>query len=304
MPVTIEATAALLARVFPDADRISRPEYLRWLYESSPFGPVIEANIDDEEGRAGHYALVPIALTSSGAEWAGALSLNTAVDERARGGGVFVRLATAAIETAQGQGVGTIVGVANENSTPGFLRRLSFELISPLPATILVPLPGRRRRVRSMWADEGGFEPGGVAGGLDALLTAPARGLARAWTPETLRWRLASPGSRYALHRSEHALAVTAVDRSNRVPVAVLLKVFASAPPSAAERRAIVRAACRVHRAPLAIHVGLNDMVAFNGLTLPKRLRASPLNLIVRRLDEAASSDTVARFEFLDFDAY
>lgn len=303
--MTIDATAALLQRVFPDAARISQSRYLRWLYEDSPFGPAIEANLDDAEGRAGHYALVPLALTSDGEECAGALSLNTAVDERARGGGVFVRLATEAIEQAQRQGVRMVVGVANANSTPGFLRRLSFELVSPLPATVLLPLPGRSHPVRSIWAGEEAFAAGGVAAGeLEALLAPPARGLARLWTEETLRWRLASPGSRYALHRSEHTLAITTVDRSNRVPVAVLLKVFASAPPSAAECRAIVRAACRTHHAPLAVHVGLNDMVAFNGLALPKRLRSSPLNLIVRYLEDAPQRNAVSRFEFLDFDAY
>lgn len=302
--MSIEATADLLQRVFPDAQRVSQPRYLRWLYEDSPFGPAIEANLDDEQGRAGHYALVPLALTSDGADYAGALSLNTAVDERARGGGLFVRLASEAIEAAQRQGVGVVVGVANANSTPGFLRRLSFELAGPLPATVLLPLPGRRQRVRSAWAGDAAFVAGGVADELKALLAPPARGLARAWTPETLRWRLAAPGSRYALHRTEHALTVTTVDRSNRVPVAVLLKVFASAPPSAAERAAVVRAACRVHRAPLAIHVGLNEMVEFGGFELPERLRSSPLNLIVRYLDGAPPRSPVARFEFLDFDAY
>jgi hypothetical protein len=303
--VTIDATAALLERVFPDASRVSRPQYLRWLYEDSPFGAAIEANLDDDEGRAGHYALVPIALTNDGARCAGALSLNTAVDQRARGGGVFVRLATEAIEGAQRQGVQMVVGVANANSTPGFLRRLSFELLGPLPATVLLPLPGRRQPVRSMWAGEEAFAAGGVAaGGLDALLAPPARGLARAWTPETLRWRLASPGSRYALHRSEHMLVITTADPVKGIPVAVLLKAFASTPPSVSERRAIVRAACRVHRAPLAVHVGLNDMVAFQGLQLPKRLRSSPLNLIVRHLNDVLPRNTVTRFEFLDFDAY
>jgi GNAT superfamily N-acetyltransferase len=303
--VTIEATAALLARVFPDAERISQPRYLRWLYEDSPFGPAIEANVDDAQGRAGHYALVPLALTSDGVECAGALSLNTAIDERARGGGLFVRLATEAIEAAQRRGVSTIVGVANENSTPGFLRRLSFELVGPLPATVLLPLPGRSHPVRSMWAGEEAFAAGGVAAGdLDALLAPPARGLARAWTPETLRWRLAAPGSRYALHRSERMLAVTTADRSNGVPVAVVLKAFASAPPTAAERRAVVRAACRLHRAPLAVYAGLNEKVAFDGFALPGRLRSSPLNLIVRYLDRASPGGAVARFEFLDFDAY
>lgn len=302
--MTVEATAALLGRVFPDAPHLARPEYLRWLYEDSPFGPVIEANLDDAEGRAGHYALVPVALTADGGARPGALSLNTAVDERARGGGTFVRLAERAIASARERGVETIVGVANASSTPGFLRRLSFELAGPLPATVLVPLPGRGGAVRSEWAGAAAFAPGGAASGLEALLAPPARGLARAWTPEALRWRLASPGSRYALHRSERMLVISTADRSKGVPVAVLLKAFASEPPSAAECRAVVRAACRVHRAPLAVHVGLNDVVAFQGLELPRRLRSSPLNLIVRHLGEPPSECAVARFEFLDFDAY
>lgn len=303
--MTIDATAALLERVFPDATRISRPEYLRWLYEESPFGTAIEANLDDDEGRAGHYALVPLGLTADGESRAGALSLNTAVDERARGGGVFVKLAGEALDSARERGVGTVVGVANANSTPGFLKRLSFELAGPLPATVLLPLPGRGQGVRSMWAGEDAFAAGGVAGaGLEALLAPPARGLARAWTPEALRWRLAAPGSRYALHRSERMLVVSTADHSKPVPVAVLLKAFASAPPSAAERRAAVRAACRFHRAPLAIHAGLNDMVSFSGPRLPERLRSSPLNLIVRHLEEPPPSSAFARFEFLDFDAY
>jgi len=302
--MTIDATSALLRSTFPDAPRISRPEYLRWLYEESPFGPVIEANFDDEQGRAGHYAVVPIALVSDGAECAGALSLNTAVDERARGAGLFVRLAGEAIELAERRGVRMIVGVANANSTPGFVRRLSFEPVGPLPARVLLPSPGRPHRIRSAWAGEEAFAPGNVASDLDGLLAPPSSGLARAWTAEALRWRLVAPGSRYALHRSEHALLVSAADRSKAVPVAMLLKVFAAKPLDMAERGALVRAACRFHRAPLALHVGINELAGFRGLALPDRLRSSPLNLIVRRLGSAPPQTDIARFEFLDFDAY
>jgi GNAT superfamily N-acetyltransferase len=302
--MTIDATATLLERTFPDTPRISQPQYLRWLYEESPFGAVIEANLDDEQGRAGHYALVPVALSSDGSEVPGALSLNTAVDERARGGGVFVRLASDAIELAEQRGVRMVVGVANANSTPGFVRRLSFELLGPLPATVLLPAPGRPHRVRSAWTDAAAFAPGGIAADLDRLLAPPPNGLARSWTAEALRWRLAAPGSHYALHRSEHALMVSTADRSKPVPVAMLLKVFATEPLDATERAALVRAACRVQRAPLAVHVGVNEMVGFRGLPLPGRLRSSPLNLIVRRLEGAPPQSQIARFEFLDFDAY
>jgi GNAT superfamily N-acetyltransferase len=302
--MTIDATAALLRSTFPDATRISAPEYLRWLYEDSPFGPVVEANLDDEQGRAGHYAVVPIDLVSDGAGCKGALSLNTAVDERARGGGVFVRLATEAIEKAERQGVAMIVGVANANSTPGFVKRLGFDLVGPLPATMLVPPLWRRSGVRSTWADDAAFAAGGVAADLAPLMAPASRGLARAWTPETLRWRLAAPGSRYALHRSEHAFAVSTADRSKGVPVAMMLKVFAPERLGRAERGALVTAACRFHRAPLSLHVGINEIAGLRGPALPDRLRSSPLNLIVRRLEGAPPVTGVANFEFLDFDAY
>jgi GNAT superfamily N-acetyltransferase len=302
--VTVEATSALLEQVFPSSPRISRVPYLRWLYEDSPFGEVIQANLDDELGRAGHYAVVPIKLIADGSPQAGALSLNTAVHERARGGGVFVSLATDVIEQARKRGVEALIGVGNASSTPGFEHRLGFEVVTALPATVMVPTPGPTRGVRSAWSDPAAFEPGGLVAGAGGLLGQPAAGTVRAWDEQTLRWRLESPGSRYALHRLDDALVVTQADRRFGTPVAVLMKVFAAAPLSGATRRAIVRATCRLHRAPLALHAGLNDMVRFEGLPLPKRLRSSPLNLVYRRLDGEARPGPITRFEFLDFDAY
>jgi len=299
----VSPTAALLAEVFPGSD-ISRPVYLEWLYEQSPFGPVIETNLDDERGRAGHYALVPITLTRDGVDHSGALSLNTAVHDRARGGGVFVRLGSETIAEAGRRGIETVVGVANANSTPGFLRRLDFELLTPLPASVMLPTPGPRGAIESGWADAPAFERGGLAAGAEPLLAAPALGEGRRWTPETLRWRLSRPGARYALHRAENLLAVSCQDSRRGIRVAVLLKVFAASGLSAGARRALVRAACRFHRAPVALHVGLNDLVDFRGVALPERLRESPLNLIYRSLQAQKRPASIVRFEFLDFDAY
>lgn len=301
--MAVEETAALLDRVFPDT-RTSDVAYLRWLYEESPFGAVVEANHDDEAGRAGHYAIVPIALTVDGRLESGALSLNTAVHERARGKGLFVSLANRVLDQAREIGIEAVIGVANANSTPGFERRLGFEVVAPLPATVMAPTPGRARPVESAWSGPGAFAPGGIATQIGPLLRPPTTGIARAWTEETLRWRLASPGSRYALHRLDGALAISQVDARGGIPVAVVLKVFAGTPLDESARRAIVRAACRFHRAPLALHVGITDMVAFRGLPLPRRLRPSPLNLVYRRLDGGRRTAPIMRLELLDFDAY
>jgi hypothetical protein len=299
----IAPTAALLGEVFP-GKRPARTDYLQWLYHDSPFGEVVETNLDDERGRIGHYAVVPIALVADDVPELGALSLNTAVHERARGGGTFVRLASETFSKARERGITAVVGVANANSTPGFVRRLEFELIGPLPVNVLVPVPGSARGFQSRWATQAALSSEAIATELGPLLAAPARGRARAWTIETLRWRLAQPGARYALHRSDELLAVSCLDRRHGVRVAILLKVFAASPVPAPARRALVRAACRFHRAPLALHVGLNDLVDFRGIPLPERLRDSPLNLIYRSLGDEPRRGSIVRFEFLDFDAY
>jgi len=298
----IDQTSRLLAEVFPDSD-ISRLDYLDWLYLRSPFGRVIETNLDDEEGRAGHYALVPITMSDAGAGHRAALSLNTAVNERARGGGVFVRLASETIAAAAAQGIEEVVGVANANSTPGFVRRLEFELVGQLPATVMLPTPGSRAGIASGTADGAAFASGGLAAGAEGLLSPPPGGEGRLWDPQTLRWRLERPGARYALHRRADLLAVSTAERRGGVSVAVLLKVFAAMPLGPQAQRALIRAVCRHHRAPTALHVGLNELTGFRGVALPRRLRPSPLNLIRRNLT-AAERAPIVRFELLDFDAY
>jgi Acetyltransferase (GNAT) domain len=300
---TIEATAALLAEVFPET-RVSRPDYLTWLYEESPFGPAIEANLDDDLGRAGHYAVVPVAMTRDGTSFAGALSLNTAVHERARGGGTFVRLANETYAEAGSRGIGGVVGVGNANSTHGLVKRLGFEFVTALPATILFPVPGLSSGARSAWASGEAFGRDGVAENIEQLLSASPRGLSRLWTPETLRWRLGDPAARYALHRTSNALTVSCREERHGVRIAILLKIFATTELSGEARRAIVRAACRFHRAPVALHIGLNEIARFRGVTLPKRLRERPLNLTYRPLDGQACGSSITRFEFLDFDAF
>jgi len=118
------------------------------------------------------------------------------------------------------------------------------------------------------------------------------------------RWRLCAPGTRFALHRGPGMLMVSTSDVRRDVRVAVIAKVFVERTLDGAAAAALVRAACRTHRAPLALHLGINDGVSFRGLALPERLRPSPLNLIFRALDGTPRSAQPVRFEALDFDAY
>lgn len=297
-------TAALLAEVF-GAGPTTDVDYLDWLYRRSPFGPVIETNADDERGRAAHYAVVPAALTIDGVEHAGALSLNTAVHERARGGGMFTNLAQETFAAAAARGVTDIIGVANANSTPGFVRRLGFTLVGPLPVHVLVPRR-RARGVASRPIDADLIASATFADSAAARLPAPATGIARAWTAATFGWRLSCPDRAYAWHDDGDAAIVTTVTRTQGVPVALVLKVLSAGPVGTAAAQRLVTAACRHHRAPVALHAGVNPRFPLRGLALPDRLRPSPLNFIHRRLAayEPAVNATLGDFEFLDFDAY
>lgn len=294
---SLARTSTLLAEVFPGAHTSGLP-YLRWLYEESPFGPVLEANLDDAAGRSGHYAVVPMTIAIDGRPHAAALSLNTAVHERVRGTGVFTRLAEEAYAHAEQRGIEMILGVANANSTPGFVGRLGFDLLGPLPVTTWMTRPATP--VGWTTAAAGSAEADALIDAGAPLMAPPASGMARVWTPETLRWRLRAPGGRYLVHGGPDTLVVSTHVRRGPVRIAVVLAAFTATKGAG---RAVQRGVAAAHRTPLGVYAGINQAITFTGRPLPTRLRPSPLNLIRRLLREMPQAP-VARFEFLDFDAF
>ncbi len=302
----IQATGRLLDEVFPGS-KVGSADYLSWLYVDNPVGPVIQANLDDKAGRAGHYAVVPFALApgASGPPLHAALSLNTAVHERARGGGVFVSLAEETYAQAAEAGIAAVVGVANANSTPGFVRRLGFSLLASLPARVLAPTPGRREGVESVDADAAVRSDDRFWERLEPFLEPAPGGLSPAWDRASLAWRLSSPRGPYAVHLGPGGAAISTAARPGGVRVAVVLKLLPAGQGSPTAVRALIRAACRRHRAPAAVWAGLSDAPIPAGIALPARLKPSPLNLIFRRLGGAGvRTPRFGSFEFLDFDAY
>ena len=127
---------------------------------------------------------MPIELADGDQPFTGALSLNTAVHERARGGGVFTRLAEETYDKARVRGIRVVVGVANANSTPGFVKRLGFTSIGPLPVGG-APASSASRAVGAQCRRGGrrGERPRAAR----AAARSPAGGLARRWI--RTRWR-------------------------------------------------------------------------------------------------------------------
>lgn len=111
-------------------------KYINWLYNENPDGKVFGFNAFKDDRLIAHYATIPIKAEVFGSEECGLLSLNTATHPDHMGKGLFTTLANETYRAAQQAGYQFVVGVANSNSTPGFLKRLDFEHVCSLEAMI------------------------------------------------------------------------------------------------------------------------------------------------------------------------
>lgn len=265
----VRQEAALLAQVFDNPSRYT-DSYLRWQYYANPDGDIVGYDaIDRETGAlAAHYVVQPLRATVFGESRRGVLSLNTATHASHQGRGLFVRLAQMTYELAAAEGHSFVVGVANANSTPGFTRKLGFQLVSPLDAFIGIGHPVVRRQA------------------LDLEFS-------RVWSAEAREWRIERPGARYWI--------------SDGRPFAKAQQTLFKACLSSIDGWHGTDVA-RAPFTPLTVWLGLRPHCGWSGIRtpLPARLRPSPLNLIFRPLSDMPKALEPGRvaFEAIDFDAY
>lgn len=250
-------------------------EALRWLYADNPDGQVVGYDAWDDGELAAHYVCVPASLRVNGVSERGLLSLNTATHPRWQGQGLFTKLAAKTYEGAAAAGYGSVYGVANANSTPGFIRKLGFQLVAPLQAKVGV---GRL-----------GFDPQAASA---------AAQFQRVWSPEALRWRCANPVNPIAMRaRADGSRSFYATGPAPLVPAYAELPPGNGTPASGV----LAKAAC--------LYLGLAPATRGGPglyMDIPRRLRPSPLNLIFKDLSGRQRQLDPAQvyFTFLDFDAY
>lgn len=275
--------AALMAQVFPASARLDAA-YLDWLYRRNPDGLAMGFDAWHGDELVAHYACVPCYLRLQGQTVSALLSLNTATHPDHRGQGLFTQLAQMTYEQAAAQGYAAIYGVANAQSTPGFVRKLQFALVEPLQ--VLLGLP-----------------PAKVAPG---ALMAHTR-MARAWSDAAWTWRLACPRNPVqVLSRPDGGLTCLAPSHKPGIlaqatlPNGLAPRLQAGSPATGWQG----------WPSPLRVFVGLWPGQAMRhplAWPLPARLRASPLNLIYRPLGPSAPGQLSAGqtfMTFLDFDAF
>jgi GNAT superfamily N-acetyltransferase len=267
-PAQLEAYGRLLNAAFA-TDKFNTAA-LAWRYRDNPAGTVVGADAWDGETLAAHYITCPLQARIDGAVVKGLLSLNTATHPDYQGKGLFTTLAERAYELGAAAGYGFVIGIANANSTPGFLRKLAFQDVGRLHAGVLASLPRR-------------------------FSGAPVQ-YQGAWREDLLAWRLANPDGRYRTAKRGDLLGVWARTHLPFVQCGAFLADAGAVEPTGG--------------APLAatLFLGLEPRMNLSAfLPIPERLRPSPLNLIWRALGSGAPAalrrEAVA-LNFLDFDPY
>ena len=280
-PAALAQYGALFAACFPGAGKFT-PAYLDWLYVANPDGAAVGFDAWDGERLAAHYVCVPARAWVEGSEVLVLLSLNTATHPDYQGKGLFTKLAAMTYEAGAQAGFDGVYGVANANSTPGFVRKLGFQLVRPLEARVGL---GRLRHAPKPAAQALSFE--------------------RSWTPASLAWRCANP------HNRVHAVASTGGKplQFHAAAMGRHLPAYAELEAQATLATSLATPGAAAPLSPLRLFIGLAPDACSrypNYASIPLRLRPSPLNLIWRPFTPRvpALDGTRIQFTFLDFDAY
>ncbi len=301
-----ELTLQLLRQVLPNP-RWQGTEFLDWVYDHNPTGPLLPSNVDRDEVRVCHIGGVPMPLRSGERRGTALLLLNssTAPDEQQRG--TYASAILALNEAAREHGHLGLYGVTNARSTGPVLRGAGASWQCSLPVRLCIPWrfsPSvASREVDAAWLHSEAFIE--LAGRVDRY---PAREFTHRWSPDVLRWRLAVPGARYAVHACEELLSVSTTTTFRGVRLAVMCKFLLRGDLTGPiSPQAHIAAACRHHRVPLALYAGINVHVPVSGIRLSQRHLPSPLNLVMLTADPEVLPQhrfLFDTFEFLDFDAF
>lgn len=266
--------ARLLNRVFPHASHLTE-KYLDWQYVRNPDGRAIGFNAYQGDMLAAHYVTIPVRARLGGNRRTGGLSLNTATHPDHQGKKLFTLLAEKTYEAAALAGHDFVVGVANANSTPGFTRKLGFQLVGALDARLGIGRPSRES-------------------------PREAEAFERMWDRASLAWRLANPSKGYRVRTNDSRCRVDAA--TERPGIKALMGEFdREIEPGGTGRDDL-------GFRPLTLWMGIDPSVRWSRslyFDIPRRFRLSPLNLIFRPLASSLSlRREQVRFQALDFDPY
>lgn len=132
----LEQLVELQNIVYKDRGKSFNKEGFRHWYLENPFGNAISFNAFDGDKMVSHYVCITKKLIIGERVVDGILSMATVTHPEYRGRGLFKTLAKKTYDYAQSQGYEFVIGVANANSFPGFIKHFPFQFVAQLDVKI------------------------------------------------------------------------------------------------------------------------------------------------------------------------
>lgn len=243
----------LFKQCFPNANKYTY-QYLKWLYLDNPFGSAIgfDALVGDQV--VAHYAVIPAPAKISHKDCLVCWSLNTATHPNYQGLGLFIKLAGLTYEFAKKRGYIAIIGIANKNSTLGFIKKLSFKLLG-------------QQKIRF-----------GYFNSISLLKPDINR---RVWPEELLSWRLSNPSEKYYYRQVGSKIRIYTFTQPFDLPVLLYC----------CEKNIAIAEGIRSFAFPSLLKptffISFNYNASGFYCKLPNKIFPSPWNVIYRILDDS-----------------
>lgn len=255
-------------------------EYFNWLYLENPCGKAIGIDAISNGRIVGHNILIPVEFLVEKKIMQGLVSMNTVVHPEFQGKGLFVKIGKEMIQYAKSLKYSFIIGVANANSTHGFIKHLGFQLVSPLAAKL----------------------------GLGSIIPDCNSELSfiRNWSNLTLAWRLKNPKNPATiLNKEVSGKAASILAKSNKLGINATATIFCDLDLKLINDVASIHYNKWLPR----VFIGLmptKKLIIPRYFDIPDFMKPSPLNFIYKNLiDESHQLNHESCFiNFLDFDAF
>ncbi len=252
-------------------------EYLKWQYAKNPMGKAVGYNAFFKDELIAHVVTIPMRAVIFDKEEKWLLLVNAITVPEYRKKGISVGLAEKVEQLGIDLGYAVIIGIANRNSTPSYIKGRGMEWSTTLDAHIGIGRPTLKKKTE---------------------VHCDFRVL---WDKKSLDWRLKRPGSQYWRKRHQKRCKVYAL--SGKPGIKTLLGNFA--PEEVGEHLPSKR---RINK-PLTLWIGKDPNIDWHrtlSFNLPGCLRPSPLNFLYKDLSGKNRSliDKRIFFQAVDFDAF
>jgi GNAT superfamily N-acetyltransferase len=267
--------AKLFATCFPKTKHLTA-DYLRWMYRDNPRGQVVGFNAVDKDEYVGHYACLPCEIMLGGKAEKSLLAILSTTHPDYQGQGLFPRLAEHTYAEYDNERFACVYGVGNANSTPSLVRKIGFQLVSPLEVKVGI---GACKVDWSTITQDSQFR--------------------RVWTYEDLQWRAANQINPITIARNTYGDTVL-----NASSINSMIKVMSPVLVEGDITQNLPRESL-LPKLSMGFFPKNSARMPFY-LPLPGALKPSPLNMVYKPLHTDISQLDPAEimFGFQDFDAY